>query len=100
VNPLTQRRVDRNQSLKRLSQTEDGIAFLVWIRRLARQDETSMPESGSTTLMAWYEGRRSIWLEIQKELDIEDTEIIRESEIVERHNESVTNRGVFGEGEL
>ena len=81
----------RQQSIQAIVETADGKVLYTFIRKLCRADDTSFNSDPCT--MAFYEGRRSIWLEIQAELGKEPTELIRQAELLDRQQEAVMGYG-------
>ena len=72
------------QAYKRVFDTEDGKLIEAHLRRFCRADETTFtPDDPNGRVTAFKEGRREVWLEIQKRLAVPMTklvEIINEEE--------------------
>ncbi len=77
----------RRASAERVAESPDGKEFLIWLRRLSGNDAPTLPGDDNAIRMAYNEGRRSIWLEIQAELSKDMEEMLRQDAIAQERSE-------------
>jgi len=89
----------RQQAVQEVAETPAGKITLSFLRSLCRPDDVTFRESSLET--AFFEGRRSIWLEFQAELGKDSTELVRQAEILDRQQQAIarSSEDVYGPSE-
>ncbi len=78
IRKLWQTRADRLRAdFQETFGTESGQRVLLWLYEHLHGKQTTFPQSGKATELAFNEGRRSVWLQIMEHLREEDMDIRR-----------------------
>lgn len=77
----------RQQCVQEIAETEAGKQCFAWLRNyVCRMDDPTFTQDPYE--MAFREGRRSVWLEIQAEINKDTNEIIQQAEMLQRQEEA------------